>query len=331
MLHIILLILKILGIIFLIILGILLLVLYSVLFVAAAYRIRIQKQDAFRISGDAGWLFRIITIHFSLDGKNGWKKELQIWLFGFQIKKPFEEKKPKKQKRRRLKKNTVPENSPASAAPEHVPEPEEEVKDQDPYNFPEDLSDRFRSEPKQPVRPPRQHEGAGQQRRAKKQRHRPSPLKKLQTFFRKLVYASKGICDKIREKITEAGDTIRRLLQRKDALLEFWKLEEHRRARGAVFKEVQYLWKKSRPKKIQGKVTFGFQDPFITGICLGGMSMLYAWYPDRLELAPDFEQEILEGDILMRGKVRFYVLVCILWRIYFNQDIRHMYEHWKQL
>ena len=72
MLHIILLILKILGIIFLILLGILLLVLYSVLFVAAAYRIRIQKQDAFRISADAGWLFRIVTVHFFLDGKDGY-------------------------------------------------------------------------------------------------------------------------------------------------------------------------------------------------------------------------------------------------------------------
>ena len=331
MLHIILLILKILGIIFLILLGILLLVLYSVLFVAAAYRIRIQKQDAFRISADAGWLFRTVTVHFFLDGKDGWKKDLQIRLFGLPIKKPFEEKKPKKQKRGHLKKKTALQDAQVFADP-GVPAPEEE--EQAPYSLPEDLPDSSRQELKLPVRPPKQNKGAERRRRTEKQRHRHSPLEKLRTVFRKLVYASKGICDKIkriRERMIGAGDSVRRLLQRRDALLEFWCLEEHRRARGAVLKEIQYLWKKSRPKKIQGKVIFGFRDPSITGMCRGGMSMLYAWYPDRLELAPDFEQEILEGDILIRGKVRFYVLACILWRIYFNQDIRHMYEHWKQL
>ena len=64
---------------------------------------------------------------------------------------------------------------------------------------------------------------------------------------------------------------------------------------------------------------------------MGAVGILCAWYPGGLSVIPDFEQRILEGEILIRGKIRCYVFVCILWRIWFNQDIRHMYQHWQEL
>lgn len=314
MLHVILLILKILGIIFLIIVGLLLLILCSVLFAAAGYRVQIEKNDAFRVSARAGWLFRIVTVYFSLDSADDWKQRLQLRLFGFPIWDPYAEKKPKRKRRKRRKSKKVSE-------PEVWPEQsiqEAESGSEPSHGLPELVTDTGHEH----------KSGPGTKKR------KPSLMKKIHSFFQKVIYAIKGICDKIKhikKKILGVRDSVSRLMERKDALLEFWNLEEHRRARGAVWKEVRYLWKKYRPRRIEGKITFGFEDPSVTGLCMGGVGMLCAWYPDRLQIIPDFEQEILEGNVLIKGKVRFYVLALILWRVYFNQDIRHMYEHWKQL
>ena len=96
-------------------------------------------------------------------------------------------------------------------------------------------------------------------------------------------------------------------------------------------KEFLYLRDKIRPRKILGYIHFGFDDPAVTGICMGAASVLYSWYPEKFELRPDFDRQVLEGEIFFRGKLRLYVLVMIGLRIWFNRDIRLMYEHWKEL
>lgn len=299
MIHVILLILKILGIILLIILGLLLFILYSVLFVAASYRIRLERHGSVRISAFSGWLFRVVTVRFFIDEGEGWKQDLQIRLFGIPLQKLFGAKLRRKKKRRKRrskeKKRTGKERSDVPDTALEQPKPEEPGEDTE---------------------------------------ERASDIEKDDSFFRKVIYAIRGICDKIKriwKRVLGVRDTARGLWERKDVFLEFWRLDEHRRARASVWKEVRYLWKKLRPKRIEGKIVFGFDDPSMTGICMGGIGMLCAWYPDRLEITPDFERAVLDGDVLIKGKVRLYVLARILWRVYFNQDIRHMYEHWKQL
>lgn len=312
MLHIILLILKILGIILLIILGILLLILYCVLFVAVSYRIRMEKQEDFRVAASAGWLFGIVTIRYMLDNADGWKKELQVRLFGIPILKPFEEKKPKKKKKPKRKEKSQ----------------ENRRKKDKPAGLEVDQTEQRELEEGNDILP------SEKTLKWEEKKSTLSIIDKILSIFRKLPYAIRGICDKIKniwKKFLGIGDTIRSLLKRRDIFLEFWRLEEHVRARSAIWKEARYLWKKLRPKKIEGKVTFGFDDPATTGLCMGGVGMLCAWYPKKLQIIPDFEQEILKGDIRIRGKIRAYVLAGILWRVYFNKDIRYMYKHWKQL
>lgn len=330
MLHIILLILKILGIILLIILGLFLLILCCVLFVAVSYRIRLEKQDSLRVTASAGWLFRIVTIRYLLDGADGFKQDLQVRLFGIPILKPFEEKKAKKKrpKRRKTKEQKEKQKEDRRQKDEPAVSRAEQAEASDGSDILKEAA--IQQEEYQDT----QNVSAGKQPGEREQKPKPSVVGKILSIFRKLLYAIRGICDKIKniwKKLLGIRDTVHNLLERKDAFLEFWRLEEHVRARSAVWKEVRYLWKKWHPKKIKGKVTFGFDDPSVTGLCMGGVGMLCAWYPKELQIVPDFERKVLEGDIRIRGKMRAYVLVFILWRIYFNKDIRHMYKHWKQL
>lgn len=346
MLHVILLILKILGIIFLVAVGLFLLFVYAVFFSAIPYRIEVRKKEAVRMSVFASWFFRIITVRFRMDSENGWEPVFQMRFFGFLLWQNVEEGarwrrlkkfqrwlKKKFQSRWRRKKaadqaKEKPEpvleasagEEPVQSMEEPADHPDESTARETPKAKEPEENDVLYSEQKKETVPTGH---TGRRRNAEKK-----------TVFEKAGYAIRGVCDKIKQiwkKITGLWDTVRKIRKRKDALLEFWNLEEHRRAREAVLGEVRYLWKKLRPGKAAGRITFGFSDPADTGLCMGAAGMLCAWYPKKLKIVPDFDREILEGELLLKGKARFYVIVRVLWRIYTNEDIHSMYRHWQEL
>lgn len=320
MLHVILFILKILGILLLACLILLLLLLYAVLFVAVSYRLRAKKdEEHYLVSGSAAWLFRAVTIHLRMDEETGLSPVLKVRLFGRTVwKLPGEEepdrsgkrflrkrRRRKKQKQPQQEKKKPPKEEPAAGTKEEAPAPSLVP----PGSKPEQTA------------PPK----------AAEHKEKPSLFSRI---LQKVRAALQKIFDKIRrirEKITEAGEGIRRLKDKKDDFLDFWRLPEHRRARAAVLREAKYLWRKSRPKKVRGQILFGFSDPARTGICMGIAGMFCAWYPKGFRVIPDFDREILEGEIRVRGKIRCHVFVRILLHIYFNKEIRHMYQHWQEL
>ncbi|MCI9007549.1 MAG: DUF2953 domain-containing protein [Lachnospiraceae bacterium] len=328
MLHVGLLILKILGIILLIVLGLLLLFLYAVLFIAVSYRVRARREETFEVTASAAWLFRIFSIYFSFAEGAEENLVLQVRLFGAPVWRIWGAEKPEKRKRKsglgkRFRKRK-PRKEKQEEVKEAVPRPERKAEE------PQREEPEKEAVPKVPEEPETSVSSEGSPVSEKKVRKRSF----FHRLFRKAVYAVRGICDKIKQiwkKLLGIKDVFLRLLDRKKELFEFWNLEEHRRARSAFWKEMQYLWKKSRPRKIKGKIRFGFTNPAHTGLCMGAVGMLCAWYPKRLELLPDFEQKILKGEADIRGRIRCYVFVRVLLRIYFHKDIRQMYQHWKEL
>ncbi len=356
MLHVILLILKILGIILLVILGFFLLALYAVFFVAASYRIRIQREEAFQVSASASWCFRILTFRLRQDQETGGEPRILIRLFGFPLWMNYDEPgKKRKRAGQRLTKllkkwwrrwRPRKKRRPAPPEPPEEPprEPEPEVPDR--TESPE-VPDRPEEEPKRsegsedrdaPEEEPKRAESS-EDRDAPEEEPEPAgspeePERKRNSFLDRLRRWMQKLWDAFRsvgKAVRGVRDAWKRFLERKDRLLEFWNLEEHRSARGALWKEAQYAWKKLRPRKIRGKIDFGLEDPAATGLCMGAAGMFCAWYPKGLAIVPDFEQEILKVDIRVRGKARFYVIARVLWRIYFHKEIRRMYQHWQEL
>lgn len=328
MLHVVLLILKILGIILLSIVLLLLLIIGAVLFVSVTYRVEAKKKDMLHVTAAGGWMFRMLTLRYVYDGAEEPPQELKLRLFGITVLDLFADREKKERGRRRKRKKKedtmdssgppIRENTETESAgelPEDVKltvppqEPSEDVKPKD-------------GEPdvRLPEKIPWQKEG----QRASFARRL---IERIRGFFSKIIYAFHNI----RDKIENMKRNVEHLRKRKDDFLEFWNLEEHVRARSAIRDELLYLWRKSRPKKIKGQVRIGFDDPSVTGMCVGALSALYAWYPGQVRVIADFEEEVLEGDVLITGRIRLYTAALVLLRVWFNKDIRHMYEHWQQL
>ncbi len=299
MLHVVLLILKILGILLLSILGLLLLVLCAALFVPVRYRLDMEKKEQVRITAKAEWLFRFLFVKYELR----WPEEEALWqdlcfrILGIPVFRPFRKKKKKREK---------PETA------EVKPEPKAES-----AQIPE-KSQSIKTEPEPEISPE-------PELIPEPEKPKVSLWERICRFFRKLVDRIKGIG----KSVQHLGDSIRNVGEKKDTLVEFWNLEEHVRAREALLKEGSYLWKRSRPRKITGTLHFGLWDPAATGILMGMLSMLYAWYPEDFTLDPDFDQLILKGELHIRGHIRLYPFCLSAWRIWRNKDIRLMYKHWK--
>ena len=67
----------------------------------------------------------------------------------------------------------------------------------------------------------------------------------------------------------------------------------------------------------------GFDDPATTGNVLAAASILYAFYGDRLQVTPYFDQEILEGEVEASGRVRLAA------KVWFHKDFRMLRKEYK--
>lgn len=311
MLHVVFLILKILGILFLSILGLFLLLLCAALFVPVRYQLDMEKQEQVRVTVRAGWLFRFLFVKYELR----WPEEEALWqnlcfrILGIPVFRPFRKKKKKREKGEPEpgKENNTDIGKNAGARSGTGTRDSSGIRGN------------FGRNPEQEAVPEKEHI-------PEPEKPKISLWERLCLFFRKMADRMKGIGNSVRH----LGDRIQKIKEKKDTLVEFWNLEEHVRAREALIKEASYLWKRSRPRKIKGTLQFGLWDPAATGILMGMLSMLYAWYPEEFTLHPDFDQLILKGELHIRGHIRLYPFCLSAWRIWRNKDTRLMYKHWKQ-
>jgi len=102
---------------------------------------------------------------------------------------------------------------------------------------------------------------------------------------------------------------------------------------------MEFLWKKTKgllhhilPRRMTGRIHFGFEDPSKTGKTLAYFSMLYPFTKENLVIEPEFETEelILEGDIAFRGRIRLGYLVYVALSVVLNKNIRRQYKRLRQ-
>ncbi len=137
---------------------------------------------------------------------------------------------------------------------------------------------------------------------------------------RKKKYTFQKICDKIKA-----------IIEKKTQLQEFIQDTKHRQSLSIVKNEVFRLWRVLRPRTVETKIHFGFEDPYLTGIVLAVLSMLYPWYGDSMEIRPDFEDRVFEGTLYMKGRLHLIWAVVIIYKLYFNENVMNSYRVLKEL
>ena len=305
MLQVLLMILKILGILILVILGIILAVLLLVLFVPVRYRV----DAAFDGKPGGGvlvsWLMHLVTVRVSYDGKaTALVKVLWFRIFDKTVW-PAEEESTNTADRADVQVGSVPEDEMDTIAPI------------EPVSVPKTVDSANTSVISEAADCSRKTEPASQ-RTAVSETQMPevkeSEVKESEdqeSFISKISNAYQQICGKV-----NAGQ------EKVEQVRTFLNDQENRKTIGLLWRQVKKLLRHVLPRKISGRVRFGFDDPATTGQILTYISPFYGLYAKTLKLEPIFEEKVLDGELHVKGHIRAATLLWIVIRVVLNKNFR---------
>lgn len=141
-------------------------------------------------------------------------------------------------------------------------------------------------------------------------------LQKIEQWIEKLKCTSKKIYDMM---IT--------LKEQTAEIKHFINSETHQNAFFKLLSELKRFVKKAKPKKLSGKILFGFEDPSITGRVLGGMSMIYPYLQEHLTISADFEKKVLSGNLYIKGRIRLSMFLSFLLYLFWDKTVRITIHH----
>lgn len=133
--------------------------------------------------------------------------------------------------------------------------------------------------------------------------------KRIVNFLKKCYNRCKNFITKIR-KITNKMEMIGDLFEDEDII------DAVKRIKRYGVNGVKLLL----PQKLNAKITFGFEDPYYTGKVLGWTAALIPIYGDHIDITPDFEKRILKGELKIKGRIRRYKILYLLWKVYKDKD-----------
>lgn len=155
-------------------------------------------------------------------------------------------------------------------------------------------------------------------------------LDKIKALFDKVSKKIISIIEKIRDSYNHAEETAKKISKEYDFYTRFIEDERNKDAIKLCIKELKHVIRIVLPRRIKGRVHFGFDDPATTGQILVFLSILYGLVNYRLVVEPDFENSILEGNIEIKGKITIFVILYAAARVYFNKNVKRLIRIYKK-
>jgi len=279
-------ILKIIGILFLAILGLLLSLVVLVLLVPVRYRAEAEYYDQ-NLKADVKitWLLHLISAR---GGYRDGKLVYRIRILGYPLFRSDKEKAPRKKRRRKSGRSQEEEaDLPVLSEEAAIPPETEDTASWEVTPTGEVPSDA----------------GEEPQKQTHSHRKRPGREKK-----EKKVKREEGRFASTREKLEDG--------------LDFIQDPENQETFKFLKDNLLRLLRHVLPSVFRIKARIGMEDPALTGKILGAFYMFYPLYEDHIRVVGEFEEEVLEGELYLRGRIRMLSLLIIGWRLYSNKMLR---------
>lgn len=344
MLHILLLILKIIGIVLGTLLAVLLIGLCIALFVPVRYQIEASRTEAegappIEASAKITWLLHLVNIRIQYPSD----VYLRARVFLFTIFRLPQKPKKTDDKKKRRKKKQPAEGGESDSAVENEEkdfsvegrENVSSVKRGENASSAESEANAIPAESKEPAgnaeaisdgKAAVQEEAPSMEPVSEPGKQKKTCLEKLKEkimqirrIFQKIWYTLTGICDKIK--------TIWENIEYYIGILQS---DTFKQAFSLCKDELSSVFSYIRPRKFQADVTIGMDDPAATGKILSYYGMLYPFIGSSVNVVSDFERKRLEGTVFIKGKIRLFTFVKAALRIYFNKDIRKLLKLFKK-
>ena len=261
MIHILLLILKMIGVIIAVILGILVLLVCVVIFTPVRYQLDASCDgalDSLKVTGKVTWLLHLFRVDLIYEGRKLTWKIRAAW--------------------KRIK--SEPEDD--SALKEEVKDCEKELEEE----LEKELEELVESGVEE-----REKESETSEKGKKASEKKSSQTTEKSGLSEKTEKKHKA--DTIKCIIQKICDKIKLLSEKKEKIMEAVSDEVHKKAFIKTKNEVFKLLRRWKPKKLKADIHYGFEDPCLTGQVLAGLSVIYPFVGEHLEVEPDFENKVL--------------------------------------
>ena len=317
--------LKVIGIILLVILGIVLFVLGLVLFLPVRYRMdadadqRIKKYDG---HVNVTWLFRFLHARaWAESGEDGNGIGYEVKVAGIKLMSSEDEAQEEDEE--------LPDYDPVLGdmdLGEEVTVPETTGQDSAEQDVAEkNVIEKYVAEQKEPESSESQDPIDDRVLKEFDREHKSFFVKireiidKCVSAVRNLSYTIKNICDKIKQILLDIS-----------YYKELWESAETQEVVADLLEKTAFLWRRIRPRKWNMRLHFGFSDPATTGEALGAMCAFNPLYGEHIQLQPDFDEEIIEGDFELSGHIQLFFVVVIALKIYFNKKLKAVIGRFKR-
>lgn len=331
--YVILTILKILGIILLV----LLVIVFSVLFVPVRYRLEGEKTSPGWSEANGkvkvSWVLHLIHLRIQYQEK---ELDWECYLFGVPLKKAGAAVREWKKKRRKKKVQEQKERRKKAVQQKNEPEKRTAAKKKG-QEKPLQIEEKTRTAAKEQkstekqTNPEKSKTAAPEAKKTeietaeRKQQEKEKVSDKLSRFWnrcKKIVGSILEFPGKLKKKLTNIRLTFRGFYDKIKRWRTLWNEESTLAALHFLTEKGRKLIRHVLPRKIRGSITFGCEDPALTGQILGAVAIAYPLYGKGVAVYPRFEEKILEGQLQMKGRI---VVACLLWqawKIYRNPDVR---------
>lgn len=217
---------------------------------------------------------------------------------------------------------SMAENAQAGA---EIPEEKPSWKTEEPEERRLEERQKPSAEPEKPrnsaEKPRENSENREKQRKSQEKRFEKSAKKaedEKRSFFERIEYTFQVFCDKMNV-----------LIEKKEKVRSFLEDEIHHAAFLKAIQSLKRLVLRLKPTDFSGNVRFGFEDPAVTGKTLAILSVMAPLFEGNLEVEPEFQEEILEGELLIAGKLTVWKFAALALELFTDKNIRKTISHIK--
>lgn len=137
---------------------------------------------------------------------------------------------------------------------------------------------------------------------------------------------------KIRETVKKIWDFIVHLPQKFDKIKEVVTDAGNKNALSLTWRELRYLLRHFKFRKVHTGLEFSAGDPALTGQIFGGIAVIPAFYRYDMHIYPDFASDTfyVRGTFDIKGRIRLIHLLCSVIRLLKEKDVRRVLSQFQR-
>lgn len=169
-------------------------------------------------------------------------------------------------------------------------------------------------------------------RKKKKSKRTKAPLsKRLSDEFERFCNTIDLVLDRLDDGIDAFWDKVSPILDTISTYYTFATEDATVRLIKKVLATVVDFIKYILPVKLRGNLHLGMAEPAATGQICSIMAVLLPWYGSFFTFTPDFEKQVVEGEINCKGRIRLGHFAWKVLLLICNKDLWHVIKQWKAI